>query len=157
MCESMLLPADQGQAFMSGMHAMMPLLEAAGVTPDAIASAAPQTHAWSDPYGNTMQAPPSSRGEFTFGVVPATPASHIAAGGPPNAAVLAGCAGAATEAAVSGGRTGRTLQAHHSDESAVSKDSRAGSRRRLRAKTADPYGGRSESPLGAMSVCRASG
>ena len=142
------LPPHQGQAFVNGIQAMMPMLQAAGVTPVAMQQApqtqayaseapvtsAPQTCAAADPYGNA---------------VPMTPSTHINAGGPPpkNSRETRQHCPADTDVPIgegtSSGRS-RALARHDSDES---QGSRALSRRRMRAKTVDPFLGRLGSDL----------
>ena len=133
-----LLPAPQAYNFCECMNLMSPGLQAAGVTPVPLAM--PMT---------THDAGISS-------TVPMTPETHIQAGGPPNGVeprdgISIGTVPATTDLPVPAeaheGRMGRTLRAHPSEESAVSRGSRAGSRRRMRSKTVDPYLGRSPSPL----------
>ena len=133
-----LLPTAQASNFMECMGMMEPFMRAAGVTPGVIPM-----------YYGTPVTPPSS-GHPSSGAVPPTPASHIAAGGPPSAGAFPAAVGmvpASTETPVPEGRVGRTLRAHPSEESVISRGSRAGSRRRMRCKTVDPCMGRSVSPL----------
>ena len=144
------LSPEHAQLMGLSFEALQPYLSAAGVTPYDLPTGVPTplTTATEDPYLQQHGAQQASPSPIAAGTAaPTTPATHIAAGGPPPTTTPMALAeppspvqadhlfGGPPPSNLPSRSGGRTLQRNPSDESA---DSRASSRRRIRAKTADP-------------------